>query len=81
MTPAQVQQAYALLQTLAALVATQTAFQNAVSFAITALDGSGNALGSSTFPASGYEAAVAAAFTTQINTLTAELTALGVTGL
>jgi hypothetical protein len=79
-TPAQVEQAYALLQTLAALMATQTAFANAQNFAIIALDGGNEQLGTATFPAAGYEAAVAAAFTTQINMLQSELTALGVTG-
>lgn len=81
MTPDQVRQAYALLAQLDQLNANEQAFSNAANFQISAINVSGGTLANATFPASGYAAAIAAAFAAQANAITTQLTNLGVTGL
>jgi hypothetical protein len=78
-TPDQVNQAYALLQTLTQLRAQLASFQQATSFTIQAASGTG-ALGQATFPAAAYGVLVGEAFGTQIDSVSAALTDLGVTG-
>jgi aspartate-semialdehyde dehydrogenase len=78
-TPDQINQAYALLQTLNQLRAQQASFQKAKTFTIQAASGAG-ALGQATFPAASYGVLVEQAFGAQITSVSTALTELGVTG-
>jgi hypothetical protein len=80
-TPDEIAQAVTLLSQLNGLRAQQALFNTATAFNIEALGTTGQVIATaSNFPASTYLTQVDEAFTAEIATVTAALTALGVTG-